>query len=107
MANVRKSFDSYRLQYTSSNRPLPLASISCFQGTTWVGLISFDKDEASLREPTLWNDMIRLFYTLDRFHDVVDMLRQEKPLELYLNPAGRWGSILTKDMEPVGEEEGL
>ena len=36
---------------------------------------------------------------------IVDLLRNEKPLELYLNTDGKWGSILTKEMEPVGEGE--
>jgi hypothetical protein len=106
MANVRKEFDSYKVQYTSSKRNIPLASISCFKGTQWVGLISFEKDAAALREPYLWGDKIRLFYTIDRFDDVIALLQKEEPLDLYLNPSGKWGSILTKEFEPVGEEEG-
>jgi hypothetical protein len=49
--------------------------------------------------------MIILSYVIGRFHDVLDLLRNERPLELYLNPAGEWGSILTKEAEPVGEGE--
>ena len=105
MAIVRKSFDSYMVQYTASNRDLALASISCFNGTEWVGLLEFHKNEAGVREPFVWNDRIVLSYTLKRFDEVLDLLRNEKPLELYLNTDGKWGSILTKEMEPVGEGE--
>ena len=105
MANIRKSFDSYKIQYTGSKRELPLASISCYQGRMWVGLLEFWADSAKVRDPFLWNDRIVLSYTLERFGDVINILRNEAPLELYLNPPGNWGSILTKELEPVGEGE--
>ena len=105
MANVVKGFDSYQVQYTSSKEHAPLASISCFDGTTWVGLLEFWSSSADVRAPFLWNDRIVLSFTLARFHDVLDVLRNERPLQLYFNPAGKWASILTKDMEPVGEAE--
>lgn len=106
MAIVRKEFDSYKVQYTSSKSIIPPASISCFKGTQYVGLISFVKNEAALSEPYLMGNIIRLFYTIDRFNDVIELLRQEKPLDLYLSTPGKWGSILSKEFEPVGEEEG-
>ncbi|MDY6857195.1 MAG: hypothetical protein SWO11_21340 [Thermodesulfobacteriota bacterium] len=107
MPNIRKNFDSYKIQYTSSKRDIPLASISCFQGTTWVGLIEFWANSSNVRDPFAWNDRIVLSYTLERFNDVVNTLRNESPLELYLNPTGKWGSILTKELEPVGEDEAI
>ena len=107
MANIRKSFDSYKLQYTGSKRDIPLASVSCYNGTTWVGLLEFWADKARVRDPFIWNDRIVLSYTLDRLSDVVDILRNESPLELYLNPPGKWGSILTKELEDVGEGEAV
>jgi hypothetical protein len=41
MANVRRAFDRYVVQYTSSKRNLPLASITCFDGAAQVGLLEF------------------------------------------------------------------
>ena len=105
MPNIRKSFDRYKVQYTGSKRDIPLASISCYEGTNWVGLLEFWADRARVRDPFLWNDKIILSYTLERFRDVIDTLRNEGPLELYLNPTGKWGSVLTKELEPVGEGE--
>jgi len=107
MPNVRKTFDHYRVQYTSSTRSLPLASITCYSGETPVGLVEFVETAAELREPFIHqpSGMIFLPYLLRRFHDVIDLLRNEKPLELYFNPDGKWGSILTSEAEPVGEGE--
>jgi len=60
---------------------------------------------SSVRDPSVINGRITLSYTLDRFSDVLDILRNEKPLKLHLNSEGKWGSIITKDKEPVGEGE--
>lgn len=107
MANVRKGFDHYSVQYTSSKRSLPLASITCYSGAAQVRLLEFVKSDAELRDPFIHqpSGMIVLPYLLGRFHDVLDLLRNEGPLELYFNPIGNWGSILTKEAEPVGEGE--
>jgi hypothetical protein len=105
MPNVIKEFDTYTVQYTSSKEDLPSASISCFNGTEWVGLLTFWERRSSVREPSLINGRITLSYTLDRFRDVLDLLRNEEPLQLFLNPTAKWGSIITKDREPVGEGE--
>jgi len=107
MANVRKAFDHYRVQYTASKRNVPLASITCFDGDTQVGLLEFRRSASDVRDPFIHEPtgMIILSYVIGRFHDVLDLLRNEGPLELYLNPAGKWGSILTKEAEPVGEGE--
>jgi hypothetical protein len=107
MANVRKIFDRYKVQYTSSKRSLPLASITCYSGETPVGLLEFVETAGELRDPFIHqpSGMIFLPYLLGRFHDVLDLLRNEDPLELYFNPDGKWASILTSGAEPVGEGE--
>ena len=107
MANVRKAFDHYKVQYTSSDGSSPLASITCYDGQTSVGLLEFVKTAEQLRDPFIHQPtgMIFLPYQLSRFHDVLDLLRNEGPLELYFNPGGKWASILTKGKEPVGEGE--
>ena len=103
MPNVIKEFDAYTVQYTSSKEDISLASISCFNGTEWVGLLTFWERKSSVREPSVINGRITLSYTLDRFSDVLDLLRNEEPLQLFLHSGNTWGSIMTKDREPVGE----
>ena len=107
MPNLRKSFDHYKVQYTASKRSLPLASITCYSGDTPVGLLEFVQTAGELRDPFIHqpSGMIFLPYLLGRFHDVLDLLRNEAPLELYFNPDGKWASILTSEAEPVGEGE--
>ena len=107
MANVRKIFDHYKVQYTSSKRNLPLASITCYSAETPVGLLEFVETAGELRDPFIHqpSGMIFLPYLLVRFHDVLDLLRNEDHLELFFNPDGKWASILTSEAEPVGEGE--
>jgi len=107
MPNVRKTFDRYKVQYTASKRSLPLASITCYNGETPVGLLEFVQTAGELSDPFIHqpSGMIFLPYLLGRFHDVLDLLRNEGPLELYFNPDGKWASILTSEAEPVGEGE--
>lgn len=42
---------------------------------------------------------------MSRFNDIVGILRQEKPLYLFLNLSNLIGIVATSDLEPVGEEE--
>ena len=51
MPNVRKTFDRYKVQYSSSKRSLPLASITCYGSETPVGLLEFVKTAGELRAP--------------------------------------------------------
>ena len=89
MPNVIKEFDAYTVQYTSSKEDITLASISCFNGTEWVGLLRFVERRSSVRDPSVINGRITLSYTLDRFSDVLDILRNKKPLKLHFNSEGR------------------
>lgn len=106
MAVLRRDFDSYKLQYTASKQTANPASISCFQGSAVVGTIGFCRSPAELvvpfNHPTLG---ILLYYLIDQYPHVVDILREEGPLQLYLQESGGWGAVLTKNMEPVGEGE--
>ena len=83
-----------------------MASITCYDGATPVGLLEFVKTAEQLSDPFIHqpSGMIFLPYLLGRFHDVLDLLRNEGPLELYFNPEGKWASIRTAEKEPVGAQ---
>jgi len=51
MTTVRKAFDKYSVQYTSSDGSSPLASITCYDGATSVGLLEFVKTTQQLSDP--------------------------------------------------------
>ena len=51
---------------------------------------------------------INLCYHLGRFNDIVNILRYEKPLQIYICDEvtpGVWSGAITTDLERVGEEE--
>ena len=56
----------------------------------------------SLQLPT---GQYRFYYNRDSLIEVIDMLRNEKPVYLYWN--GPYDASLRTNREPVGEEEGL
>jgi len=103
MATIKADFDGYKIWYNSGH-PYE-AHIYVYKGTKYVGRIVFFKDgitippNASYPEPSI-------HYPLSRFNDVVNILREEKPLYLFLNLDNKIGHLATADFEPVGEEEG-
>jgi hypothetical protein len=107
MAATTAAFDSYKIFYYTDRPFAPFqAMIYCYRGSEDVGRIIFYPDgnvpmsgEASLH------------YPFSRFHDVVTMLRYEKPLYLWWDSYTEgeqeltWGMISTSEQEPAGEEE--
>jgi hypothetical protein len=45
-----------------------------------------------------------IFYHIDRFNDIVNILRYEKPLWVFIDTQFKSGQIVTV-REPIGEEE--
>ena len=104
MANQRRCFDSYRIQYTTASGNQPLARIICYEGEDVAGMITFHQDEAIVPNAGVFQrDKIRIGYAIRRYSEVMDLLRNEEPLELYLDPEAGWGALLTCELEPVGE----
>ena len=103
MATIQADFDSYKYWYYSGH-PYE-ALIYCYKATAYVGRIVFYKDGAAIpANANLSGPSIH--YPLSRFADVIDTLRMEKPLYLFLNLDNGIGMLATSDFEPVGEEEG-
>lgn len=105
---IKNHFDSYKFWYYSSFSYEAL--IYLYKAGELVGRIVFIKDSEELPE----NGMASPFGTpvpsihlhVSRFNDVVNILREEKPLHLFLNIDHKIGILATDDFEPVGEEEG-
>jgi hypothetical protein len=102
MATLQADFDGYKIWYYSGH-PYEVL-IYVYKGTKYVGRIVFFKDgsaippNASYPEPSI-------HYPLSRFNDVINILREEKPLYLFLNLDNKIGTLATTDIEPAGEEE--
>ena len=103
MSTVKKDFDSYKVWYYSGH-PYE-ALIYCYQGGSYVGRIVFFKDDAAIPVNANYSSGPSIHYPLSRFNDVITILREEKPLYLFLNLTNFIGILATAEQEPVGEEE--
>lgn len=100
-----KEFSVYKVTYRSTPTDIALAQIICAHQGLVKGYITFDKDAASLRQSKIAGGKILLYYTIDKFLDVMNILQNEAPLELAFNTSQNIGWIRTKGYEPVGENE--
>ena len=102
-------FESYRIFYWSNTSTgYPEAEI-ILKGTSGadVGVIKFYQTIPANCNKLIGNNLIYLCYHISRFNDIINILRYEKPLFIYINSQNMAGGIWTKEgtYEPVGEEE--
>jgi hypothetical protein len=99
--------ESYRIFYWSNTSPGPEAEIN-LKGTSGasVGVIKFYQTIPANCNKLIGN-LIHLCYHISRFNDIINILRYEKPLFIFINDQNFDGGIWTKEgtYEPVGEEE--
>ncbi|HKW02699.1 MAG TPA: hypothetical protein VJN96_22945 [Vicinamibacterales bacterium] len=98
-----KQIDQYAVMY-SANSFYPRIWLK--GGGKFIGQLNFLANGVALPPDGLSGGMPNLFYHLDNFPHVLDLLRNEKPT--YINYLGSGGgfenSIMTSD-EPQGEGE--
>ena len=102
MPTVQKDFDAYMIWYYSGHTYEAL--IYCYKAGAYVGRIVFYKD-GSVQPNANFASGPSVHYSLSRFEHVVDILRNEKPLYLFLNLDNLIGMVATSEQEPTGEEE--
>jgi hypothetical protein len=105
MPAVSKPFNGYRFQYYAGSGS-PGAYITCWQDSISVGTLVFAADGTELPANKIQDNSVILYYPLSRFSQVLDILRNEKPLYLWLNTDNGFGHV-GSSIEPVGEEERL
>ena len=114
MTIIWKEFNEYNIVYASNGykiqgSPNTFSKNSAdiyltFNGNS-VGRLLFSKDSPLQKNMLDPPEYISLRYDLSLFGNVIDILRNEKPLWITLNTSDWNGSIRTKDKEPVGEAE--
>ena len=110
--NVHRDFTKYVIYYISGggNPSIGLpqeAEIDCFTDKDErAGIIYFFPDSVPLPQNHDTVNGIYLYYRASRFADVMSLLREEKPLYLYLNTSN-WSGYVGSAFEPVGEQEGV
>ncbi len=103
MASIQVDFDSYKLWYCSGH-PYE-ALIYVYKKCSYVGSIIFYKDGTDIPANVSYPEP-SIHFPLSRFNDVMTILREEKPLYLFLNENSRIGMVGTCELEPTGEQEG-
>lgn len=103
MPTIKKDFDAYKFWYYRGH-PYE-ALIYCYKVGKYVGRIVFFKDDANIPANANYPSGPSIHYPVSRFNDVINILRYEKPLYLFLNLDNLIGMIATSDLEPTGEEE--
>jgi hypothetical protein len=111
MSTVQKNFTTYVVYYISGSSPAigiaQDAEIDCFaENGGRAGIIYFYPDSVPLPENQNTINGIYLHYRLNRFADVMTMLKEEKPLYLYFDTIKKSGYVGT-NREPVGEQKGV
>lgn len=86
--------------------PKAIASIVLWNGDTIRGFLNFYPNNAQLPNPHYQDDQITLYYHVDHFDVLSDMLRNEKPLYVEYRSPPPFG-LLRSGKEPIGEEETL
>ena len=107
MGFVSKQFNSYRISYHSNNPAVPyrmMANVALYFNNQVLGVLRF-VDVSPIPQNVLDPDTedFDVYYHLDRFNDIVNILRYEKPL--YISVDDFLNAQIGMNREPVGEEE--
>jgi hypothetical protein len=99
--------DEYEVFYSSLNSPNKwVPRIWLRGGGTYIGQLHFYPNGSALPSDAKSDGRVDLYYHLDDFDNIIDLLRNEKPMYLVWSGSGlgRENAIQTTS-EPVGEAE--
>lgn len=114
MSHLQKDIDSYAIQYLSTKdgagHDMPLANIHCFNGESheMVATLRFlNTGTLPLNgyDPSSTSNVIYIYFHISLFHDIIDIFRYEKPLQINFDESTLEGWLSTKDFESIGEQE--
>jgi hypothetical protein len=103
MVTIRRDFDGYKLWYFSNDELFAL--IHCYKGTEFMGRISFFKEGDIIPPNANLPNGPSIHFAASRFNDIMTILKQERPLYLFLNPDTLTGMVANTHFEWTGEEE--
>jgi hypothetical protein len=106
--DISKAIDSYRIAYNSDNHQT-IPGMSAYihlngKDNKMFGTLRFVEESPLPKNIINEDGTFDVFYHLDRFNDVITILRYEKPLWFHLDDNFKSGQIQALH-EPVGEEE--
>ena len=112
MSVIQKRFTSYDLHYLSNSTAIYGTRYSNAEVTLnvsnnqegYIGRIHF-REEFPVRANFIdVNNFINIHYHINRFNDIINILRYEKPLYIYIETVHYGGGISTES-ERVGDQE--
>ena len=103
MSAIIKEFDRYLIDFNTPQWGSTRAVIHCYKGFAKVGSITFRNEASQLTDSTQFNFVLLEFHEKS-FSNIMDILRNERPLYLKYQPAHNRGWLATT-LEAVGEEE--
>ena len=95
-------FNRYQIFFYA--KPFKHRFIQLYKETELVGTLTFD-DFESLPENSNTDTRINLKFMEEDYLSIVDLLRNESPLFIWINPDNGIGGLSTSADEPVGENE--
>jgi len=105
---ISKQVNSYRIAYNSDNhQAVPRMSAPIHlsdKDNNSIGTLRFVDDSPLPKNIINQDETFDIFYHIDRFNDIINILRYEKPLWVYIDTQFKSGQIQAI-REPVGEEE--
>jgi hypothetical protein len=113
MATTWTDIDNYLVRHygrkSGEGKDDTLANIICYKNSNIVGYINFylagHVPESEL-ELIGTGQFIMLRFAIGRIDEILDTLRQEKPIHIGVDPSQKIGWVGT-GAEPIGEEEGV
>jgi hypothetical protein len=95
--------EQYEVMYSANKFP---PRIWLKSGNKYIGQLIFEADGKVLPEDSMVNEQVNLYYHLENFEHIIDLLRNENPIYLLFNGSGGSNENGIKTIaEQVGEEE--
>ena len=104
MPSEYKNFNDYYIYYTTKEGHVT-PSIPVYNYEQSIGYIFFTEKLPTSKNSMSNEGKITIRYHIDRFNDIINILRYEKPLKIYIDTESLIGGISTGTSEPVGEQE--
>ncbi len=97
-------FDTYRIYYQSAPQYSWQSRVYLYNNSSYVGRIMFMKPGIDLPANSEQHDRHVIHFPTSEFENIMEILRNEKPLYIHVVDSNGIGTISTSS-EPVGEEE--
>lgn len=93
--------DEYEVVYSANKFP---PRILLKAGSKFIGQLIFKSNDSALPQDAIKADQVTLYYHLQDFQEIIDLLRNEKPMFLLWSGPGGENGIKTNP-ENIGERD--